>query len=142
MNEVKRLKRIVAVRTTQRDISAQKLMEAKGRLSHADGQFFAATQRLEAAQKKAVIGAELSPAELERMDVATTAAREDMAAWQEKKLEAYMEQEQARERVKAQHILLRQSELMGERAKKEEQTRQNTAQQQREDERAPRRGRV
>ncbi len=141
MNQVKRLKRIVAVRSTQRDISAQRLLTAKGHLQHADLQLAAATQCMTEAQKKAVSGADLSPREMERMDVAKTAAREEMAAWQTQKEEAQRAQESARERVKAQHILLRQSELLGERAEKEQRTAQNALAQKRADERATRGGR-
>jgi hypothetical protein len=140
MNEVKRLHRIVAVRTTQRDISVQHLTDARGRVRHASDQLTLAKQRMDEAQKKAVVGAKLSPADLERMDMAKAAAREEIAAWRERKEAALGEQEAARERVKAQHTLLRQSELMGERAEKEERGRQESAARKREDERAGRFG--
>lgn len=138
MKEVNRIRKIVAVRTTQRDISAMHLQLAKHRTAWAEQQLQQARLQMQEASRREP-GQEFFPGQMERIDVEQTAAREEIAAWQEWKYIAEREQESAREKVKAQHLLLRQSERMEERAEKENQARISAAEQEHEDEQASRR---
>ncbi len=138
MNKVKRLQRIVAVRTTQRNLSAMDLQTAKGQTQHAQDELLKAEQKLQQASQGAAKGALLSPGQMERMDVARTAAREEIAAWQVEKLCAEQREESARLKVEAQQVLLKQSEKLEERAEKENQARLSAAEKRIEDERAGR----
>ena len=140
MREVKRLKRIVAVRTTQRDISAMRLMEAKHRTEHAKDQLDQAEKQLEAASQLVGAGEQLTPLDLERMDAERIAAWEEIAVWQVNKENAEQAEETARTQVEAQHLMLRQSERLGERAEKSHQKRLSDAERQHHDEQASRGG--
>jgi hypothetical protein len=141
MREVKRLKRIVAVRTTQRDICALRLLEAKQKTEHAKDQLSQAERQLEAASQPVVTGEQLTPMDLERMDAARIAAWEEIAVWQVNKENAEQAEETARSKVEAQHLMLRQSERLGERAERTHQQRVTAAEQQLHDEQASRSGR-
>lgn len=141
MREVKRLKRIVAVRTTQRDISAMRLMEAKQRTEHAKVQLNQAEQQLEAASQLVGPGEQLTQMDLERMDAARIAAWEEIAVWQVNKENAEQAEETARTQVEAQHLMLRQSERLGEKAERTHQQRVSAAERQLHDEQASRTGR-
>jgi hypothetical protein len=141
MREVKRLKRIVAVRTTQRDISAMRLMEAKQQTVHAKDQLGQAERQLEEASQLVGAGVQLTPLDLERMDAARIAAWEEIAVWQVNKENAERAEETARSQVETQHLMLRQSERLGERAEQSHQKRLSAAERQLHDEQAGRAGR-
>lgn len=143
MTEVRRLRRIVAVRTTQRDICAMRLLQAKQRTEHAKDQLSQAERQLEEASlPPALIGEPLTPMDLERMDAARIAAWEEIAVWQASKESAELAEETARTQVEAQHLRLRQSERLGERAERSQKQRVSAAEQQLHDEQASRGGRA
>lgn len=141
MREVKRLKRIVAVRTTQRDICALRLLQAKQQTEHAKDQLSQAERQLEEASQLVAAGEQLTPMDLERMDAERIAAWEEIAVWQVNKENAEQAEETARTQVEAQHLMLRQSERLGERAERTHQQRLSAAERKLHDEQASRTGR-
>lgn len=138
MRELNRLKRIVAVRTTQRDISAMRLLEARQKVERARNQLSQAERQLAKASQPVLSGEQLTPLDLERMDAERIAALEEIAAWQASKETAERDEESARSRVEAQHVMLRQSERLEERAEQRHQRRISAVERQQHDERASR----
>lgn len=138
MKEVARLRRIVAVRTAQRDLSALRLQEAQRQRLLAEQQLAHAEQKLIDAAQPAPRGEQLTQIDLERMDMARIAAWEEIAEWQQSKHNAVLAQESARSQVEAQHLALRQSERLEGQAAQKWQQRLSAEEQRLADERASR----
>lgn len=134
MREIKRLRRIVAVRTTQRDLSAMQLLQAQRQKDAAEEQRDRAEARFREAAGRAGLTEAVLPGTLERMDANQAAARAERNLWEAEVTRAAQVQAKARAHVEAQHRLLQQSERLTTQAVKEEARQRGAAEQKATDE--------
>lgn len=105
MRELTRLRRLLALRTTQRDLSALRLQDALRRAAETQQQLEQADEAYQASSQRGGLPTELDATMLERLDLSQAAAREDRAFWSGAAQHADQQADTARE------IALRQEKL-------------------------------
>lgn len=105
MRELTRLRRLLALRTTQRDLSALRLQEALRCAAETQQQLTQADAAYQASAQRGDLPKDLDATMLERLDLSQAAAREDRAFWSGAAQRADQQADAARE------IALRQEKL-------------------------------
>lgn len=138
MRELTRLRRLLALRTTQRDLSALRLQEALRRSAETQQQLEQADAAYQASSQRGDLPTELDATMLERLDLSQAAAREDRAFWSGAAQRADQQADAAREIALRQEKLRQHSEDRTADARVAVQRRVQKAEQQLLDERAGR----
>mgnify|MGYP000013390543 CR=1 FL=1 len=138
MRELTRLRRLLALRTTQRDLSALRLQDALRCAAETQQQLEQADAAYQASSQRGGLPTELDATMLERLDLSQAAAREDRAFWSGAAQQADQQADTARELALRQEKLRQHSEEKTAEARVAVQRRVQKVEQQLLDERAGR----